>query len=302
MDAGYGGNTDLRTGITRWDCAMSPASRPNTTVWAPGTGPLPPKKWSGQGRPPKLIRRDDKHRPISVKATRARPAQARLAHDQMARRRGRVAVLALCARAGSCRASRLQSHREPAGRMAADRVARGRGRADQILALDPSARHRLPLAGRHRQAALAHRARLSGAQAGGRARAFRRARMARLPSPRHAVHRSLRIPDLRAGDDSPLRTSFHHAVPGTCRTRRLPTQRLRRLRPERHIPNSIATMRRRLIVALVRTLSRCPCCDAPIAETARGAKIHDAVRLGWLIGIPAPSQSCGAEPGSQYRL
>ena len=29
--------------------------------------PLPPKKWSGQGRPPKLIRRDDKHRPISVK-------------------------------------------------------------------------------------------------------------------------------------------------------------------------------------------------------------------------------------------
>ena len=36
------------------------------------------------------------------------------------------------------------------------------------------------------------------------------------------------------------------------------------LRPERHIPNSIATMRRRLIVALVRTLSRCPCCAAQI--------------------------------------
>ena len=32
------------------------------------------------------------------------------------------------------------------------------------------------------------------------------------------------------------------------------------LRPERHIPNSIATMRRRLIVALVRSLPRCPCC------------------------------------------
>ena len=40
---------------------------PNTTVWASGTGPLPPKKWSGQGRPPKLIRRDAKHQPISVK-------------------------------------------------------------------------------------------------------------------------------------------------------------------------------------------------------------------------------------------
>jgi Transposase DDE domain len=32
------------------------------------------------------------------------------------------------------------------------------------------------------------------------------------------------------------------------------------LRPERHIPNSVATMRRRLIVALVKSLSRCPCC------------------------------------------
>src|ERR1700756_2237110 len=57
--------------------------------------------------------------------------------------------------------------------MAANRVARGRERADQILALDPSRRHRLAASGRHRQAALAHRTRLSGTQAGGRARAFR---------------------------------------------------------------------------------------------------------------------------------
>ena len=55
----------------RWDCRYVAGIMPNTTVWAPGTGPLPPKKWSGQGRPPKLIRRDGKHRPISVKATRA---------------------------------------------------------------------------------------------------------------------------------------------------------------------------------------------------------------------------------------
>src|ERR1700745_1420157 len=36
-------------------------------VWALGTGPRPPKKWSGNGRPPKLLRRDSKHRPISAK-------------------------------------------------------------------------------------------------------------------------------------------------------------------------------------------------------------------------------------------
>jgi hypothetical protein len=41
------------------------------------------------------------------------------------------------------------------------------------------------------------------------------------------------------------------------------------IRPERHIPNSIATMRRRLIVALARTLPRCPCCNAPIRKTLK---------------------------------
>jgi SRSO17 transposase len=41
------------------------------------------------------------------------------------------------------------------------------------------------------------------------------------------------------------------------------------LRPERHIPNSIATMRRRLIGALVKSLPRCPCCNAPIAGPSR---------------------------------
>src|SRR5674536_164211 len=87
--------------------------------------------------------------------------------------------------------------------MAVDRVARRRERADQILALDPSQGYHVPRAGRPHQAALAHRARLSGTQAGGRAWAFRGQRVARLPPPRHAVHRRLRIPGLREGDDSP---------------------------------------------------------------------------------------------------
>ena len=39
-----------------------------TTVWAQGARPLPAKPWSGRGRPPKLMRRDDKHRPVAVKA------------------------------------------------------------------------------------------------------------------------------------------------------------------------------------------------------------------------------------------
>jgi hypothetical protein len=55
--------------------------------------------------------------------------------------------------------------------------------------------------------------------------------MARLSSSRHAVHRRLRIPGLREGDDSPLRLSSRQAVQDTCRSQRLPTQRLRRCEP-----------------------------------------------------------------------
>ena len=67
MDAGYGCNTDLRAGISALALCYVAGIMPQTSVWAPGTGPLPPKKWSGQGRPTKLIRRDAKHQPISVK-------------------------------------------------------------------------------------------------------------------------------------------------------------------------------------------------------------------------------------------
>ncbi|MER3439377.1 MAG: IS701 family transposase [Chloroflexota bacterium] len=67
MDAGYGCNTKLRTAISALALRYVAGILPNTSVWAPGTGPLPPKKWSGCGRPPKLIRRDGKHRPLSVK-------------------------------------------------------------------------------------------------------------------------------------------------------------------------------------------------------------------------------------------
>ena len=67
MDAGYGCNTELRAGIDALSLRYVAGIMPQTTVWASGAGPLPPKKWSGRGRPPKLIRRDDKHQPIAVK-------------------------------------------------------------------------------------------------------------------------------------------------------------------------------------------------------------------------------------------
>jgi SRSO17 transposase len=67
MDAGYGCNTSLRTGISALALCYVAGILSQTCVWAPGTGPLPPKTWSGRGRHPKLIRRDDKHQPVAVK-------------------------------------------------------------------------------------------------------------------------------------------------------------------------------------------------------------------------------------------
>src|ERR1700739_473853 len=60
MDAGYGCNTHLRTSISALALIYVAGILPNTTVWTSDTAPLPPKKWSGKGRPPKRLRRAHK--------------------------------------------------------------------------------------------------------------------------------------------------------------------------------------------------------------------------------------------------
>jgi SRSO17 transposase len=67
LDAGYGNNSELRADITELGMSYAAGIVSTTTVWAPGTAPLRAKKWSGRGRPPKLMRRDGTHRPVSVK-------------------------------------------------------------------------------------------------------------------------------------------------------------------------------------------------------------------------------------------
>jgi hypothetical protein len=48
---------------------------------------------------------------------------------------------------------------------------------------------------------------------------FRRTSLARIPPPRHAEHRRLRISGLRGGEDSPFRTLLRPSVRKTCRSR-----------------------------------------------------------------------------------
>lgn len=54
MDAGYGVNTALRDGVSALGLSYVAGIQPQTSVWREGEGPLPPKSFSGNGRPPKL--------------------------------------------------------------------------------------------------------------------------------------------------------------------------------------------------------------------------------------------------------
>ena len=67
LDAGYGNHTNLRTQISALGLSYAAGILSNTSVWAPGTKPLPPKRWSGRGRRPTRPRRSAKHKPVSVK-------------------------------------------------------------------------------------------------------------------------------------------------------------------------------------------------------------------------------------------
>jgi SRSO17 transposase len=77
MDAGYGTDTDLREGVTELGLAYVAGIQCSLTVWPPGVAPLPPKPWSGTGRPPKLLRRAPGHEPVSAEAlARGLPPEA----------------------------------------------------------------------------------------------------------------------------------------------------------------------------------------------------------------------------------
>lgn len=65
-DAGYGNDTSFRSGLSAPGLAYVVGVQGSTAVWAPGTAPLPARPWSGQGRPTRLLRRDDKAKPVKV--------------------------------------------------------------------------------------------------------------------------------------------------------------------------------------------------------------------------------------------
>lgn len=66
-DAAYGNDHGFRTELEKLQLQYVVGVQSSTTVWPPSIVPLPPKTRSATGRPPKLLRRDEKHQPLSLR-------------------------------------------------------------------------------------------------------------------------------------------------------------------------------------------------------------------------------------------
>ena len=171
MDAGYGTHSDLRTAITALELPYVAGILSNTTVWAPGTGPLPPKPRPGPRAADQASAPRCRHQPVKVKDLAfSLPAKA---WRTITWREGtNVPLKSRFARLRIRIAQRDFNRSEPwPEEWLMIEWPKGEG-ADKVLALDAAGGHRLCPSGRSGQIALAHRARLSGAQAGARARTF----------------------------------------------------------------------------------------------------------------------------------
>jgi len=66
-DAAYGNDSDFREGLVSLGLSYAVEIQSSTTLWPPGIAPLPPQAKGKMGRPPRLLRRDEQHQPLSAK-------------------------------------------------------------------------------------------------------------------------------------------------------------------------------------------------------------------------------------------
>ena len=97
-DAAYGNDNGFREGLEALELSYAVGIQSTTTVWPPEIAPLPPQPQGKMGRPPRLLRRDKQHQPLSAKelalclsATDMRPVSWR--EGTRGRMRSRFAAL-----------------------------------------------------------------------------------------------------------------------------------------------------------------------------------------------------------------
>ena len=217
----------------------------------PAKSPCRPNPGAAWGASLRAYELDADHRPISAKELAMRlPAEA---WNEIEWREGSNQPCV-----GQAGVARPQTGGAASRRMARRRMATGRGGADHILALDLARGHAARGSRRRHQAAMAHRTRLRGIEGRTRSGSLRGARLAGIPSSRQPLHRSLRIPDPREiGFSPPQRAGAAKNLPFPA----VLDPNAPPIRPERHVANSITTMRKQLTIALAKSFYRCPCCQ-----------------------------------------
>ena len=66
-DPAYGNDTGFRQAIAKLELSYVLGIQSTTTVWPPGTQPLPAPAYAGRGRPANRVRRDAEHAPVSAR-------------------------------------------------------------------------------------------------------------------------------------------------------------------------------------------------------------------------------------------
>jgi len=66
-DAAYGDSQGFRNGLEQLKLCYAVGIKSITTLWPPGTAPLPPLPKGKTGRTPLLLRRDEEHQPLAAK-------------------------------------------------------------------------------------------------------------------------------------------------------------------------------------------------------------------------------------------
>ena len=286
-DAGYGADGAFRSGLSELGLDYVVGVQPTLSGWRPGEEPLPPKPWSGTGRPPSLMRRSRDHKPLSAKAlATALPTNA---WHNIAWREGSNDDLA----------SRFAAvRRRPASRD----YSLTRPRAEEWLLIEWPEGDAEPL--RYWLSTLPANMTLKELVAAAKLRwrierdyrelkqelglgHYEWPRLARLPPSCQPLHRRLRVPYLRTGDDPPLSTSSPQKWPETSHSPWFSTKRI-----HRSDPNGMSTARLPPSAAGSPSHSLATCCHVHAAANPHLSQhpLYDAAELvfgpvDWWCGL-----------------
>lgn len=259
-DAGHGHDAELRAGITDAGPALHGGGQEQRQGLGAPDRAAPPgtlrRTRTAAGSPPPSRRASADERGGAGEES----ACTGVPDPELARGNEHAAVFAVRRRARPSRASQGQARGAGAGRMVADRMAEGRAETQALLAQHPGCQGNPRRARADRSMPLAHRARPPGTRAGIRPRSLRRAELAWLPPPCELVHCRLRLPREPA-----FARPAQQKTPQFAKTLPFPkiTPRGAPRRAQRHVDDSIATLRWQIASAIMRTLEHCPCCSSP---------------------------------------